>query len=235
MTDGWDASARAWIDTVGTDGDWGRRHVLDGPMLGRVSNGAFTDALDLGCGEGRFCRMLQRLGIRTIGVDPTRALIDHARALDPAGDYRIGRAEALDLPDAAFDLVVSYLSLVDIADLQTALSEVHRVLRPGGHFLIANLQGFSTAAVSQGWTFEPDGSSRFSIDHYLEERATWISWNGIHIQNWHRPLSTYMSALLDLGFNLTHFSEPAPTGIDDDKARRFHRVPNFLIMEWCKG
>ena len=178
--------------------------------------------------------MLQPLGLRTIGVDPTQALIDHARALDPAGDYRVGKAEALDLPDAAFDLVVSYLSLVDISDLRPALSEVHRVLRPGGHLLIANLQGFNTAAVSQGWTREPDGSRRFSIDHYLEERATWISWNGIHIQNWHRPLSTYMSMLLDLGFSLTHFSEPAPIGIDDDKARRFHRVPNFLIMEWCK-
>lgn len=39
MTSGWDGSAQAWIKTMGADGDWGRRHVLDGPML------------DFGCGE----------------------------------------------------------------------------------------------------------------------------------------------------------------------------------------
>jgi SAM-dependent methyltransferase len=235
MTAGWDASAQAWIDTMGVDGDWGRRYVLDLPMLERVDALAPKTALDLGCGEGRFCRMMQELGVRTMGLDPTSTLIGQARSLDPAGDYRIGMAEALDLPSASFDLVVSYLSLVDIDDLDGALSEVERVLRPGGHFLIANLQGFNTAAVAQGWTREPDGSQRFSIDHYLEERPTWIEWNGIRIQNWHRPLSRYMSGLIDLGFHLTHFSEPGPVGVADDKADRYRRAPNFLIMEWRKG
>lgn len=234
MTDGWEASAQAWIDTMGTDGDWGRRHVLDRPMLDRISGRGFSTALDLGCGEGRFCRMMQPLGIRTVGIDPTQALVAQAQQLDPKGDYRVGRAEALDLPDAGFDLVVSYLSLVDIEDLDAALAEVHRVLRPGGCFLFANLQGFNTAAVGQGWSREPDGSRRFSIDHYLETRSTWISWNGIHIQNWHRPLSSYMSGLLDTGFRLVHFSEPEPVGVDDEKARRYRRAPNFLVMEWCR-
>ena len=238
MTAGWDASAQAWIDTIGADGDWGRRHVLDRPMLERVSALAPETVLDLGCGEGRFCRMMQGLGVRTFGLDPTAALIDRARSLDPDGDYRIGMSEALDLPSASFDLVVSYLSLVDINDLDAALSEAARVLRPGGHFLIANLQGFNTAAVAQGWTREPDGSRRFPIDHYLEERPTWIEWNGIRIQNWHRPLSRYMSALLARGFCLTHFSEPGPLGVGPgimgDKADRYRRVPNFLIMEWRK-
>lgn len=48
MTSGWDGSAQAWIKTMGADGDWGRRHVLDGPMLDRVSRGrSATDVLDL--------------------------------------------------------------------------------------------------------------------------------------------------------------------------------------------
>lgn len=42
--------------------------------------------------------------------------------MDPTGDYRAGFAEKLELPDNSFDLVVSYLSLVDIEDLDTALS-----------------------------------------------------------------------------------------------------------------
>ncbi|WP_298852231.1 hypothetical protein [uncultured Aquimonas sp.] len=36
MTQGWDASAQAWIEVIGSEGDWGRRHVLDAPMLQRA-------------------------------------------------------------------------------------------------------------------------------------------------------------------------------------------------------
>jgi SAM-dependent methyltransferase len=156
MTDGWDNSAQAWITSLGSEGDWSRRHVLDAPMRARVSGRGFDRALDLGCGEGRFCRLLQGLGIATVGIDPTTALIEHARRLDPAGDYRLGRAEALDIPDASVDLVVGYLSLIDIPDLPAAICEVKRVLRPGGSFLIANLQGFNTASIADGWTHKPD-------------------------------------------------------------------------------
>jgi hypothetical protein len=43
--------------------------------------------------------------------------------------------------------------------------------------------------VGLGWSVEPDGSRRFSIDDYLEERAVQIEWAGISVVNWHRPLS----------------------------------------------
>ena len=75
---------------------------------------------------------------------------------------------------------------------------------------------------------------RFCIDRYFEERPIPTAWQGISIRNWHRPMRTYMQALLDTGFALTHFDEPEPQGIDDDKAARYRRVPNFLIMEWQK-
>ncbi len=64
-----------------------------------------------------------------------------AIALDPTGAYRVGMAEQLDFEDQSFDLVVSYLSLIDIPHLGVALAEMARVLRPGGSLLIANLTG----------------------------------------------------------------------------------------------
>ncbi len=234
MGNGWNESARAWIDVIGTDGDWGRRYVLDAPMMARIEGRGFRTAIDIGCGEGRFCRMLEAINIRCIGVDPTLNLIEHAKRIHPSGDYRVGSAEQLDLTDASVDLAIAYLSLIDITDLPSAIREAHRVLRTGGTFLIANLQGFNTASVGQGWSREPNGTRRFSIDHYLQERAVWIEWRGIRIQNWHRPMQNYMQGLLDAGFILRHFSEPAPHGVNDDKAERYRRVPNFLIMEWEK-
>ena len=235
MTGGWDESAQAWIASLGDEGDWGRSHVLDAPMRARLGDRGFRRAVDIGCGEGRFCRMMRAAGLDTVGIDPTTALIDRARALDPDGDYRVGRAEALDLDDASCDLAVSYLSLVDIDDLDAAVGEAHRVLEPGGIFLIANLQSFNTAADPIGWDHGPDGTRRFSIDHYLQVRPVWIAWRGIRIRNWHRPLSIYMASLLDAGFTLRHFAEPMPYGVEGEKADRYRRVPNFLLMEWQKS
>jgi hypothetical protein len=65
VSDGWAASAAAWIVEQGQDGDYGRRFVLDAPMKERIEGRGFRNALDVGCGEGRFCRIMQRAGIRT--------------------------------------------------------------------------------------------------------------------------------------------------------------------------
>lgn len=237
MTDtsgGWDASSEAWIKEQGEEGDFGRRYVLDGPMTARIRHRAYATALDVGCGEGRFCRVMQQHGIRTVGIDPTQSLIARARQRDPDGDYRVASAETLDVPAGSFDLVLSYLTLIDIPDLTAAIPRMASALRPGGTLLIANLNSFNTAGTPNGWTPDADGQQRFCIDHYLEERAVWFSWRGIRIQNWHRPLSTYMALLLAQGLELRHFDEPAPEGGDPAKADRYRRVPYFHIMEWAK-
>jgi hypothetical protein len=52
---------------MGEQGDSGRACVLDRPMLERIHGRRFATALDVGCGEGRFCRMLQAAGIPTVG------------------------------------------------------------------------------------------------------------------------------------------------------------------------
>jgi 2-polyprenyl-3-methyl-5-hydroxy-6-metoxy-1,4-benzoquinol methylase len=101
MTDGWSESAAAWIADMGDRGDYGREFVLDAPMIERVQARGFGAALDIGCGEGRFCRMLSGRGLLPVGIDPTEELIRHARKRDPDGDYRIGRAEALDFADGS--------------------------------------------------------------------------------------------------------------------------------------
>jgi len=161
MTNGWDESAAAWIKDMGDEGDYARQFVLDPPMIDRIKRKPYRTALDVGCGEGRFCRLLSQFGIKSIGIDPTAALLESARQSDPGGDYRSGRAEQLDFPDQSFDLVVSYLTLVDIPDLRQALAEMNRVLQPGGTLLIANLTSFNTAGPPAGWVRGDDAGSRF--------------------------------------------------------------------------
>ena len=121
-------------------------------------------------------------------------------------------------------------------DIHAALSEMARVLNPGGALLIANLNSFNTASGDTGWVKGPDGERLYyPIDNYLQERSMWIQYRAIRVRNHHRPLSTYLRALLDVGLRLTYFDEPAPgPGAPPIKAMNYRRAPWFLVMEWVK-
>ena len=233
MDNGWDRSAQAWIESMGERGDWAREHVLDPVMLGRVGKGRFERALDVGCGEGRFCRMLEAAGVHATGIDPTSQLLETAKRRDPTGDYRSGRAERLEFDPGSFDLVVSYLTLVDIVDFRRAIGEMARVLKPGGTLLIANLSGFTSACAEQGWVRDAEGERlHYPVDRYLDEFPFWFEWEDIRIENWHRPLTAYMAALLASGLNLRFFAEPGPVSGEPSRQAIFRRAPWFVVMEW---
>jgi SAM-dependent methyltransferase len=238
MDNGWEASAAAWIADMGERGDFGRRYVLDPVMLPRAMARAPKKVLDVGCGEGRLCRMLrERVDAEITGLDPTSALLAAARARDPNGTYIDGMAERLPFADASFDLVVSYLSLIDVEGWEAAIAEMARVLMPGGALLIANLNSFNTANGEAGWIKDGEGRRvAFPIDHYLEERVAWADYRGIRIRNFHRPLSAYFRALLGAGLRLTFFDEPGVSGeAPVQKAASYRRAPWFLVMEWVKA
>jgi SAM-dependent methyltransferase len=236
MDNGWENSAGAWIESMGEQGergDWGRQHVLDPVMMARVASGRFANALDIGCGEGRFCRMLKQAGVKATGIDPTAPLIQEALRRDPSGDYRLGRAEQLDFADASFDLVVSYITLIDIPDFRAAIREMARVLRPDGSLLMANLTGFTSSGAERGWVKDDEGEHlHFPVDRYLDEFSFWFEWSGIRIENWHRPLSAYMSAFLESGLMLKYFAEPEAVSGAEVHRERHHRAPWFVVMEW---
>lgn len=236
MDNGWQQSAGAWIADMGERGDFGRRYVLDPVMLPRAVARTPRNVLDVGCGEGRFCRMLRQHGIETTGIDPTTALIEAARARDTQGVYMLGSAESLPFENGRFDLVVSYLSLIDIPDMNAAIREMARVLAPGGTLLIANLNSFNTACCDTGWVKDRSGHKlHYPIDNYLDERSMWIEYRGIRIRNHHRPLSAYMRALVDAGLRMTFFDEPPPSpDTSPSRAAAYRRAPWFLVMEWEK-
>jgi len=221
---------------MGEHGDFGRRYVLDPVMLPRARAANAKAMLDVGCGEGRFCRMLGAEGVACTGVDPTRALIERARELDPCGIYLEASGNVLPPEDASLDLVISYLSLIDMPEISAPIAEMARVLKPGGTLLIANCNSFNTAGAETGWVRGLGGALKhYPVDHYLDERAFWTEWRGIRIVNHHRPLSAYMREFLRHGLELRLFEEPAPiAGAPEPKAERYRRAPWFVVMEWRK-
>lgn len=223
---------------MGEGGDWGRRYVLDAPMLERALAARPAKALDVGCGEGRFCRMLRERRIKAVGIEPTIALLDRARAKDPEGVYLEGRGEDLSqFEEASFDLVISYLTLIDIADAGAAINEMARVLKPGGVLLVAHLNGFTTAGEPQRWRMTaPLGRSIPTYDDYLDVASKRVRWKGIDIVNWHRPLSWYFARFLAAGLTLDAFLEPEPAAdAPAERAAKYRRAPHYCLFQWTKG
>jgi SAM-dependent methyltransferase len=74
-------------------------------------------------------------GVRWIGIEPNAAL--RAELVARGADARDGRAESLPLDDGSADAVVSTAVLCSVADLEKALADARRVLKPGGRFVFA--------------------------------------------------------------------------------------------------
>ena len=101
--------------------------------------------LDVPCGFGRHAIPLARAGYRVVGVDRSQALLDEAaRRGDGASRPTFTRADYRDLPlpDDSFDVAVNlFTSLGYLGDAEDtkALTEICRVLRPGGRLLIETM------------------------------------------------------------------------------------------------
>jgi len=99
------------------------------------SLGHVGDALDLGCGDGRLtveldAERLTLADVSTLALERAKARLPDASAVALEPDA------ALPLPDNAFELVLCAETIEHVRDLQLLLSEVRRVLRPGGRLAL---------------------------------------------------------------------------------------------------
>ena len=101
---------------------------------------ASGDVFELGCGGGINQRYYDAARVTSFsGIDPTHKLLDYAlEAAKRKGwdaDIRPGKGEDIPFADASFDTVICTATLCSVDDPARVLSEMRRVLRPGGKFL----------------------------------------------------------------------------------------------------
>jgi ubiquinone/menaquinone biosynthesis C-methylase UbiE len=106
-------------------------------VIARIGIRPGDQVLDLGCGNGWATRILAKCaaGVQATGLDVAPAMIAEAEkihSLTIRARYHVGVFEKLDFPDAKFQRVFSMEALYYAVDLPRAVSEIHRVLRPGG-------------------------------------------------------------------------------------------------------
>ena len=97
-----------------------------------------TRVLDVGCGSGWFASECAQAGARVWALDLSRKGVEEARDRYPAaGLFHLGDIYRLGFAVASFDIVLLSEVLEHLEDLDGALSEVSRVLRPGGQLLVS--------------------------------------------------------------------------------------------------
>ena len=118
------------------------RHVIEALALDRP-----MAVLDIGCGTGTLTRLIANRmppgGGWIVGIDAAEKMIEVARrkANSPRLQFEAALAEDLPFPPGSFDRVVStfFFHHLDAGLKRRALEEIHRVLRPGGHAVILDV------------------------------------------------------------------------------------------------
>ena len=109
-------------------------------VVGHGAIGPGRRVIDLGAGTGKLTRLLVPTGADVVAVEPVAGMRVQLAAALPGVEVLDGTAEALPLPDHAAD-AVTVAQAFHWFDPPVALSQIRRVLQPGGHlFLIWNMR-----------------------------------------------------------------------------------------------
>jgi SAM-dependent methyltransferase len=192
-----------------------------------------SQVVDVACGQGVAARHLAARGARVIGVDSSKAMIDladgHGTPTGPDIRYVVDDAQTLSkLEDSTFDGAVCQLGLMDIPDLDAALTAISRVLKPEGWFVFV---------ISHPCFLGPDAYKTdtpagpgLTVTGYFEERF-WRSTNPEGVRragNYHRMLSTYINVLSNAGFRIEVADEPHPNELLAEQHPLNRKVPIFF-------
>ena len=157
-------------------------HELDGKPLDRAILDSFAARLvgkgtvcDMGCGPGHIARYLADRGLDMVGVDLSPVMLEQAAELNPDIAFYPGNMLVLDVPDEAWAGIAAFYSIIHIPreNCTAALTELRRVLKPGGLLLLAFHMGDENLHETEIWGMPIDlnywmyGSAEMA--GYLEE------------------------------------------------------------------
>jgi SAM-dependent methyltransferase len=189
---------------------WGPEGLTEGEAraLGEVAG---RDVLEVGSGAGQCSRWVRSVGGRPIGLDLSMRQLQHSRRIDDETGLAVASVlgTATDLPfrDGSFDVVFcSFGALQFVADLERAVAETARVLRPGGRF------AFSITHPTR-WSFPDDPSEAgLTATSSYWDRTPYVEIDDVsgrvaYVEH-HRTLGDWVTVLAGAGFVLDRLVEP---------------------------
>jgi SAM-dependent methyltransferase len=243
----WDANAPAWVELSRAGFDVYRDLVNTPAFFAILPDVHGLFGLDLGCGEGYNTRLLASADAELVALDISELFLA-AAVSDPHPRIPYVRADGAVLPfaDSSFDFVTAFMSLMDVADPETTLVDVARILRPGGFVQFSVVHPVTGTPVRR-WVENDDGEREaLAIGDYFYEgplSEQWIfSAAPEELRRRHRPfMITYarrtfggwIRAVLDAGLVVEAVDEPHA---DDNTAQQHPEVadtriaPYFLLL-----
>ena len=196
---------------------WGPEGLTE-DEAGVLGDVAGRDVLEVGSGAGQCSRWVRSRGGRGYGLDLSFRQLQHSRRIDLATGIAVpsvlGTATALPFADDSFDVVFcSFGALQFISDIDRAVAETARVLRPGGRY------AFSITHPTR-WMFPDDPSEAgLTATQSYWDRRPYVEVNddtgAVAYVEHHRTLGDWVSVLAGHGFVLTDLLEPEwPEGHD---------------------
>lgn len=128
----WDAYSQKNISQTGAPEDF--------PFLSLALPGKTDLVLDVGCGAGNYMAMFSRFSDHVHGIDLSPKMIEYAQK---HGHAVMGDMRAMPFEDNKFDYVCSIVAINYVPDWPKAVSEMARVLKPGGICIIAGANMYS--------------------------------------------------------------------------------------------
>lgn len=105
-------------------------------LLGELQG---KSVLDVGAGTGRLALVLAERGAHVTALDTSRKMLEVLKRKSSHIATVQGNAESLPFPAASFDIVTAAFLIVHIKNPRIFFDEVYRVLKPGGIFLVTNI------------------------------------------------------------------------------------------------
>ncbi|MEP2533883.1 class I SAM-dependent methyltransferase [Shimia sp.] len=241
----WEENAQTWTRLSRAGHDVYRDKQNTPVFLASLPEIKGLRGLDVGCGEGSNTRELARMGARIDAIDVAPTFVAHANATeqqDPLGImYRVGDATALPFDQATFDFATSFMCMMDIADAARAVSEIFRVIRPGGFFQFSILHP-CFAPPSRTNLRDENGVVRAVelADYFVENDGTVEEWTFgsarragedipalFRVPRFHRTLSGWVMMLIARGFVIEHVAEPMAS---EEDARSWPDIADTRVV-----
>jgi ubiquinone/menaquinone biosynthesis C-methylase UbiE len=242
-----------WYDRHLEEGeDTFQEKIIKPNLLRILSVKPGEEILDVGCGQGYFARDIAKGGAKVLGVDVANELIRLAKEkAGPNEQYLVLSAEQLkNIGDARFDAAICILALQNIKNLQAAVSEISRVLKPNGRCVIVLNHPAFRVPTASAWGFDEQSNVQYRrIDKYLSEISQAVDMTqGVkdekkkkYTWSFHRPLQVYFKAFAKAGFGVTLLeewvshktSDKGPRKAAEDRARK--EIPLFMCLEIVKA
>lgn len=150
-------------------------------LLERVICRQANDVLDAGCGTGWYSRVWQTRGSRVVALDLSASMLAACQQKQSAERFIEADIESIPLADGTVDLAWSNLALQWCSDLHQALTELHRVTKPGGCIAFTTLASGSLSELHLAWQQVDD---RQPINNFLtleEIKQACCPWR-VHLQ-----------------------------------------------------